>query len=99
MSACKQLGRCLLLLAFTSHVSQLRAQLKDWGNRFEGTADRTNGNPAYELLGFYACRESFPMNRGVRLRMRFYLPDAVQASIEAREIKVEHQYSMQPKPE
>jgi hypothetical protein len=73
--------------------------MKDWGNRIEGTADRPHAAPDYELLGFYAYRQDYPLRDDVNLRLRFYLPGNEAFFIEAREIKIDKQYEMRPKPE
>jgi len=73
--------------------------MKDWGNRKEGTADRPHHALEYELLGFYGYRQDYPLRGDVNLRLRFYLPEDEPFFIQAREIKVDKQYQMLPKPE
>jgi hypothetical protein len=73
------------------------AQYKDWGNRFEGTLNPSRALRKYELLGFYAYRENFPLSDGVNLRVRFFLPENEPAYIEARELIVYSLYKMRPK--
>ena len=74
-------------------------RLNDRGNRYEGTVDRPNAARDYELLGFFAYRQNFLLRDNVSLLLRFYLPSNEAAFIEAREIRVERQYLMRPKPE
>jgi hypothetical protein len=83
-------------LALTFTFASAPAQMKDWGNRVEGTVDRPQAAPDYELLGFYAYRQPFSLNDDVNLRIRFYLPEDVPFFIKAREIKVDKQYEMVP---
>ena len=90
---------CLVASALASSFNVAFAQMKDWGNRVEGTIDRPHAAPDYELLGFYAYRQDYPLRDDVNLRLRFYLPEDKKFFIEAREIKVDKQYQMQPKPE
>ena len=90
---------CLAASALASSFTVTFAQMKDWGNRFEGTADRPHAAPEYELLGFYAFRQDYPLRDDVNLRLRFYLPENQAFFVEAREIKVDKQYEMRPKPE
>ena len=90
---------CVVASALASSFSAAFAQMKDWGNRVEGTVDRPHAAPEYELLGFYAYRQDYPLRDDVNLRLRFYLPENKTFYIEAREIKVDKQYQMKPKPE
>ena len=90
---------CVVASALASSFSVVFAQMKDWGNRREGTIDRPHAAPEYELLGFYACRQDYPLRDDVNLRLRFYLLENRPFFIEAREIKVDKQYQMLPKPE
>jgi|ERR1039458_7199094 hypothetical protein len=90
---------CVVASALASSYSVVFAEMKDWGNRVEGTIDRPHAAPEYELLGFYACRQDYPLREDVNLRLRFYLPENVPFFIEAREIKVDKQYQMRPKAE
>jgi hypothetical protein len=89
----------LVASALASSFSAAFAQMKDWGNRIEGTMDRPHAAPEYELLGFYAYRQDYPLRDDVNLRLRFYLPEDKRFFVEAREIKVDKQYQMVPKPE
>jgi len=82
-----------------SSLTVAYAQMKDWGNRKEGTADRPHHALEYELLGFYGYRQDYPLRGDVNLRLRFYLPEDEPFFIQAREIKVDKQYQMLPKPE
>lgn len=90
---------CVVASALASSLSVAFAEMKDWGNRVEGTVDRPHAAPEYELLGFYAYRQDYPLRDDVNLRLRFYLPENKPFFIEAREIKVDKQYQMLPKPE
>ena len=90
---------CLVASALASSFNVAFAQMKDWGNRVEGTIDRPHAAPEYELLGFYAFRQDYPLRDDVNLRLRFYLPDDHPFFIQAREIKVDKQYQMVPKRE
>ena len=90
---------CVAACALASSFSVALAQMKDWGNRVEGTLDRPHADPDYELLGFYAYRQDYPLRADVTLRLRFYLPENQPFFVEAREIKVDKQYQMRPKPE
>ena len=89
----------LLTFALVSSLSVAFAALKDWGNRLEGTVDRPHAARDYELLGFYAYRQDFPLRDDVMLRLRFFLPQEEPAYIEARELTIYKQYLMRPKPE
>jgi len=89
----------LVAWALISSFGVAFAQMKDWGNRVEGTVDRPHAAPEYELLGFYAYRQDYPLRDDVNLRLRFYLPETRPFFVEAREIKVDKQYQMVPKPE
>jgi hypothetical protein len=90
---------CVVAFATASSFSAAFAQMKDWGNRVEGTIDRPHAAAEYELLGFYGYRQDYPLRDDVNLRLRFYLPDNELFYIEAREIKVDKQYQMKPKPQ
>jgi hypothetical protein len=90
---------CVLASALASSFSVAFPQMKDWGNRVEGTIDRPHAAPDYELLGFFACRQDYPLRDDVNLRLRFYLPENKPFFVEAREIKVDKQYQMLPKAE
>ena len=90
---------CVVASALASSFSVAFAEMKDWGNRFEGTIDRPHAAPEYELLGFYAYRQDYPLRDDVNLRLRFYLPENKPFFIKVREIKVDQQYEMRPKPE
>jgi len=73
------------------------AQLKDWGNRVEGTQFHPNGLRDYELLGFYAYREDFSLRDDVNLRLRFFVPEDEPVFVEARELTAYKQYAMRAK--
>lgn len=90
---------CVVACALASSFTVAFAQMKDWGNRVEGTVDRPHHALEYELLGFYAYRQDYPLRGDVNLRLRFYLPEDEPFFIQAREIKVDKQYQMQPKRE
>jgi hypothetical protein len=90
---------CVGAWALASSLTVAFAQMKDWGNRKEGTADRPHHALEYELLGFCGYRQDYPLRGDVNLRLRFYLPEDEPFFIQAREIKLDKQYQMLPKPE
>ena len=95
-------------IAFTAKVCALwigamlavsvSAQMKDYGNRVEGTAYHPQNAKSYEILGFFAHREAFPLTDGIKLRLSFFQPDQkVKAFVSANELRVEKQYEMKAK--
>jgi hypothetical protein len=67
--ACRdRLVACVVASALAPSFSVAFAQMKDSGNRLEGTIDRPHADPEYELLGFYACRQDYPLRDDVNLR-------------------------------
>src|SRR5262245_31082381 len=70
----------------------------DWGNRFEGQQETPHAAPNYELRGFFAYREDYPLAKETRLRVRFFLPPEESAAfLEAQEVEESTQYHMRPK--
>jgi hypothetical protein len=72
---------------------------KDLGNRYEGVIDRPQAKLDYELLGFFAYREPYDLKDDVDLRVRFFLPGRDRIFLTGREIRIDKQYLMRPKPE
>lgn len=64
----------------------------DRGNRWEGRVEIPVGRPAIELLSFVGFRE--PYAGGEDLEVRFFLPQAADVVIRAREIEERVQYLM-----
>jgi hypothetical protein len=95
------------LLSVTAVVASSRANdgMKEFENRFEGTAGKPHGNEDLELLGIHRVFDKF--SRGANLRVQFYLPTvraiAREASVakrvflEAVEIQDTMHYSMRSK--
>jgi hypothetical protein len=70
----------------------------DRGNRFEGQEETPHAAPNYELRGFFAYRDDYPLGRETSLRVRFFLPPEESAAfVEAQEVEESTQYHMRPK--
>lgn len=67
----------------------------DRGNRYEGREQIPVGRPELELRSFVGSREKY--EEDVELKVRFFLPEALPVSLEAREIRDEKQYLMRAK--
>jgi len=65
-------------------------------NRWEGLATEHNASPAWELRSFVAWVEPYAASNSVDLTVRYYVPDATRAFIEAREIVPLKNYLMRP---
>jgi hypothetical protein len=87
-----------ILAAVLGAFGQAVVRYSDWGNRFEGQRETPHAAPNYELRGFFAYREDYPLAKETRLRVRFFVPPEESAAfLEAQEVNEEKQYHMEPK--
>ena len=84
----------------------LRGQSKEWfqdknhdkKNRWEGLLGEDHSSPGWDLRSFLANVEPYPMDKSVDLTITYYVPDGVEAFVEAQAIRPTVDYLMQPKP-
>jgi hypothetical protein len=90
-------------LELAAFQADWRATAKNLKNRYEGTIRiNRNSEPEFDLVSL-ASIDGYPMDRGVSLRVRFYLPAGAQASslqafVQAFDLDGQVQYRMESKP-
>lgn len=67
----------------------------DRGNRYEGRIEIPVASPTIEILSFLAFRESY--SKGDDLTVRFFVPEAGDLVLQARELEERVQYWMEAK--
>lgn len=102
MRACLlRLSLSLLLVAVAGTVmADDRLKYQKRGNRSEGTRDQLVAGFHVDLLSVRVGFEELADKLGERLRLRFYLPEAVPAHITVREVENRYYYwldNVQPK--
>ena len=81
-------------------IGAVHAEMKDFGNRAEGTTVRPNALEDFTVLGVHRSFNQFPRN--VDLNVSFYLPNVPGGSpntvfVQAAEIQDTHHYLMRAK--
>jgi hypothetical protein len=92
---------------FCATAALLLAQSPNWkqdkrndkGNRWEGLVGQEQEGEEWQLRSFTAFVEKYPLDRSSSLAIRYFVPDAAQAFVQAQEISDFWHYLMEPKPQ
>ena len=85
-------------LLFAQSPNWKQDKRNDKGNRWEGLVGQEQEGEEWQLRSFTAFIESYPPNQPVNLEIRYFVPDAAKAFIQAQEVSDFWHYLMEPKP-